>query len=350
MKKIIIGIICLLILCGCGKINEENIIKEYSDKLSKSSSYSYSGSMQIISNEEKFDYKIDVSYLKDDFYKVVLINQNNNHEQIILRNEDGVYVVTPSLNKSFKFQSEWPDNSSQAYILSSLLKDLKGDNDVLYEKQDNVYVLKTKVNYPNNSTLKYEKIYFDKNVNPLKVEVYNNDDNIVMVVNLGKIHYNAHLSKKDFALDSFIDEKCCDKSEENCKNTCLNSCDGDNCTKESSSLQDAIYPLYVPVNSSLTSSEKIETETGNRLILSFAGDNDFVLVEETSSAARDWEIIPVYGDPYMMSSSIAAVGANSIYWTDNNVDFYLASNELSSEEMLTIAQSMVTSQVVYQSK
>lgn len=51
----------------------------------------------------------------------------NNHEQIILRNKDGVYVVTPSLNKSFKFQSEWPYNNSQVYLLQSIVDDIKDD-------------------------------------------------------------------------------------------------------------------------------------------------------------------------------------------------------------------------------
>ena len=40
---------------------------------------------------------------------------------IILRNSEGIYVLTPSLNKSFKFQSEWPYNSSQTYLLQTLL-------------------------------------------------------------------------------------------------------------------------------------------------------------------------------------------------------------------------------------
>ena len=36
--------------------------------------------------------------------------------QIILRNEEGVFVLTPALNKSFRFQSDWPQNSSRLFI------------------------------------------------------------------------------------------------------------------------------------------------------------------------------------------------------------------------------------------
>ena len=348
MKKLVLGLICLMFLCGCGKITEENIVKEFSNKLSKSSSYHFDGNMTIYSNEEKFEYKIDISYLKDNYYKAILVNQNNNHEQVILRNEDGVYVITPSLNKSFKFQSEWPHNSSQAYILKSLLKDFKNDKDLKYEKTNDGYIIKSKVNYPNNSNLTYEKVYFDKDINPIKVEVYNNNDGLAIRVDINKIDYKTRLNKEDFSVDNYINNECC--SDDSCDNPCQNSCDGEECAKKSSSLDSAIYPLYIPEDSVLSSSEKIQTDNGNRQILTFAGDKDFVIVEETATISKEMELIPVYGDPYILTNSVVALGANSLYWNDNNVSFYLASNSLSGEEMLTIASSMANSEEVLLSK
>lgn len=72
------------------------------------------------------------------FYKVVLVNQTNNHEQVILKNKEGLYVVTPSLNKSFKFDSVWPENSSQAYLLQNLVTDIKNDNEKTFEKMKRI--------------------------------------------------------------------------------------------------------------------------------------------------------------------------------------------------------------------
>ena len=34
------------------------------------------------------------------------------------------------------------------------------------------------------------------------------------------------------------------------------------------------------------------------------------------------------------------LSGNSLYWTSNNVDYYLASGDLSSDELLTIASSI----------
>ena len=350
MKRIILLILCILALCGCGRVDKDNVIKQLSNKITKSSSYTIDGKMQIISNEEKFDYNIEVNYLKDDYYKVVLLNNSNNHEQIILRNKDGVYVITPSLNKSFKFQSEWPNNSSQAYILESLLKDIKNDNKVEFESNEDGYILKVKVVYPNNSNLEYEKIYVDKDINLKKIEVYDRNDQVSITVTIDKIDYRANLDKDSFELDNFINESCCDKNEENCTNPCPEECKTEDCNKQASSLDTAIYPLYVPENSSLASNEVINTDNGNRLILTFSGENEFVLIEEASKVYDNMEVVPVYGDPHILNSSVVALSANSLYWTDSNVDFYLASNTLSGEEMLTIAASMTNSQIVSQTK
>ena len=49
--------------------------------------------------------------------------------KLYLKNPDGLYVVTPSLNKSFKFDSVWPENSSQAYLLQNLVNDIKNDSE-----------------------------------------------------------------------------------------------------------------------------------------------------------------------------------------------------------------------------
>ena len=50
-------------------------------------------------------------------------------------------VVTPSLNKSFKFQSEWPYNNSQIYLLQPILMDLENDKNLKFEAKNNEYIL-----------------------------------------------------------------------------------------------------------------------------------------------------------------------------------------------------------------
>ena len=95
MKKIgIFLIVILLVMTGCGKKDKASIINDFKSKVNKSKSYEITGTMDIINDEDVFKYDINAKYLhKDiDYYKVSLVNQTNNHEQIILKNEEGVYV------------------------------------------------------------------------------------------------------------------------------------------------------------------------------------------------------------------------------------------------------------------
>ncbi len=285
-----------------------------------------------------------------------------------------VIVVTPTLNKSFKFQSEWPSNSSQSYILSSLLNDIKNDENVSIEDQDQNYVIKTAVNYPNNSALTYQKVYFDKDMNLEKVEVYDSEDIVNIKVVFSSVDLKAGLSEDDFLLEDLIDmnaeneennteennnsnpneeenDSTNNGEETNDGSTNNENCENEECdTKSSNILDSIIYPLYIPSETYLSNSEEIDTDEGNRMILTFAGDKNFVLIEEVASVASEFEIIPVYGDPVMLSDTIAAKSANSMYWTSDNVSYYLTSNDLSTEEMVTIAESLGNTKVVSGSK
>ena len=375
MKKIaILSLVLMLVLTGCGKKKPEDLVGKFEKSISNAKSYVLKGNMEILSNEETFTYSLEASYLKDNFYKVTLVNQTNNHEQIILKNKDGVYVVTPALNKSFKFQSEWPENSSQSYILSSILKDIKNDKEMTIEEKDKGYVIKSKVNYPNNKELTYQKIYFDKNMNLESVEVYNNENIVNIKVMFSSVNLKGGLEEEDFALDKLIDvnkqnedknkddkkdnkteNKGENKAEGTDKNTTDNTnkenCTNEECDKKSSNIIDSvIYPLYIPSETYLSNSEKVDTDDGNRVILTFAGEKNFVLIEEVANVANEFEIIPVYGDPVMLSDTIAAKSANSLVWNSEGLSYYLTSSDLSTEEMVTIAESLGNAKTVVGTK
>ena len=351
MKKILLLTVGLLFcLTGCGKETEEDLIAKFEKNVVNAKSYTLKGNMEILSNEETYTYSLEANYLQDDYYKVTLVNQTNNHEQIILKNKDGVYVVTPTLNKSFKFQSNWPSNSSQSYILSSLLNDIKSDKEVSVENEDKNYVMKAKVNYPNNSDLTYEKLYFDKDMSLWKVEVYDKEDIVNIKVEFSSIDLKANLKEEDFLLENLIDQNI-EEEKENTNTNNKTDCENEECdTKSSNILDSVIYPLYIPSETYLSNSEEIDTDEGNRMILTFAGDKNFVLIEEVASVSSEFEIIPVYGDPIMLSDTIAAKSANSMSWTSDNVSYYLTSTDLSTEEMVTIAESLGNSLVVSGSK
>ena len=144
-----------------------------------------------------------------------------------------------------------------------------------FKEEEDGYSLKVGVDYPNNNDLEYEVLYFDKKLNLKMVAVYDVEDIMSIKVVFNKIDYKANLSKKDFDVESLIDENCC-------------SIDDDK-TEETSILDEIVYPLYVPANTFLKNRETINTENGERVILTFNGDKNFVLIEEVANVSEEFE-------------------------------------------------------------
>ena len=368
MKKIFLCLILVcLILTGCGKKDEKTVLKEFQEKVTNAKSYYLSGSMELVNNEDVYTYDISVSYEEDNHYKIELINVINDHKQVILRNEEGVYVVTPSLNKSFKFQSDWPYNNSQVYLLASLLDDISNDENRLFEVTSEGYIFTSTVNYPNNDKLVNQKVYFGKDYLPTKVEVMDVDGNVQIKMAFEKIDLKTEFNDTYFDLNSILNTQE-QKNETNSENTSSDSSNNTNnsnnntnqnanennneaqepsdendsteSTKETATIDDIIYPMYLPVNTYLTNQERVSTDDGERLILTFTGDSSFVLVEETAVYSDSPEIIPTYGDVELIGSSLAVINDNSANWFNNGIEYYIVSDVMSSSELLNVVRSI----------
>ena len=101
MKKIFLILFLGLLLCGCSKYNESSIKNDLNKNINSIKGYHLVGKLDIYNGDNDYKYKVESSYYKDK-YRVSLINNENNHEQIILKNDDAVYVLNPNLNKSYK--------------------------------------------------------------------------------------------------------------------------------------------------------------------------------------------------------------------------------------------------------
>ena len=322
MKKVFLSAIAImLILTGCGKKTSETSLKDFSKLVNNSESYYLEGDLKLLSNSEEYDYDVKVYFKKGDYYKVSLFNKGSETEQIILKNDDGVYVVTPSINKSFKFQSEWPNNSSQSYILETLLSDILDDDDRIYNAKEDGYEFIVGVNYPNNKTLESQKISFNSKNLPFKVEVMNTDGNTVITFNITKIDMNAKLSEDIFKLENNVSDNIDD-------------------TKETfSEIESVMYPTYLPLNTSFSNQETISGVDNERVILTFTGEKSFVMVEEAKKIPKSMEVISVYGDIAQIDDTLGVITDTSVMWNRGNTEYYLSSSNLGASELLTVASS-----------
>ena len=334
MKKVILVAISLLFfVSGCGKYTENDAIRDFENKIKKINAYKLSGNLEIVNNDDVYNYNVEVSYKKENYYKVCLTNIANNHSQIILKNKDGVYVLTPALNKSFKFQSDWPYSNSQIYLLHALLNDLKNTDNRKFVNDDEKIIFSTNVNYPNSEKLTCQEIYMDKNYNVKEVRVLDKDGNVEIKMSFDKIDYSPKFKDNYFDLNQIIEEKNIGSNTDNKDNKTEQ-------TKSTATIDDIVYPMYLPTNTYLTSQEKVSTSTGERLILTFDGDNPFILVEEVSKANDEHVIVPTFGELELLADSVAIVNNNSVNWYSNGVEYYLASNTMKTGEILEIVRSI----------
>ena len=395
MKKIFfVGlIISLFFLTGCGKYTEKTIVKDLNKKINAITGYHVQGSMEIYNGDDAYKYDVTSSY-ENDNYRVSLVNKANNHEQIILRNSDGVYVLTPSLNKSFKFQSNWPENNSQVYIIQSVIVDINEDKNVKLEEKDGNYILTVKVNHSNNKNLSSQKIYLDKKLNFTKIEVFDESGNKQIKMVFDSIdtkatfnnkyfltsenmktsvseNANANINSKESSTEntntkdetnadnkdeirnnnSSVDTKSTDsnnrnenlensESSRNTNETTSNSTNKKDAT--TSILEESVYPMYLPSGTYLSDEESVSKDDGNRVILTFAGESPFILVEEAVSKSVEMEIIPVYGEPTIILDSVAALSDSSVNFISNGIEYYIASESLTKQQILQVAESIST--------
>lgn len=323
IKKILCLLLLLIMVTGCDKYSEKSIVKELNKKFDKSSAYKLVGDLEITNNDDVYNYEITANFKKDDYYRIELTNKANSHTQIILKNDSGVYILTPSLNKSFKFQSDWPYSNSQIYLLNALINDVNNDEQRKFSKEKNGYSFITTVNYPNNKNLSKQKIELDNNLKIKKVTVYDKNDVICMKMVFNTIDYTPNFKKNYFDLNTVMDDK------------------NDNVVeKQTGNFEEAIYPLFLPSGTKLVDEEKIKVDNGDRVIMTFDGEKPFLLVEENATTMDEFTVIPTYGEPYRLMDSLGVMTDNSLSWESNGIEYYLVSDVLNQDELIEIAQSI----------
>ena len=329
MKKLFIFLGLLLVVCGCGNVKDKDIAKDLKKKLDETKAYHMTGTLDIYRNEEKYSYDVDSSYSNGDLFKVNLVNKYNNHEQIILRNDQGIFVITPSLNKSFKFQSDWPYNNSQIYLLQPIINDLNNDKNLKVEKTNDGYVLTSKVNYSSEKDISKQKVYLDKDKNIIKIEVLDNNENVKMSFSIVDIDYKAKYDN-DYFDDSKYHSELPKENSNNNEET--------NNQTTTSKIDDIVYPMYLPIDTQLSGQDVVKTKDGERVILTFTGESAFTVVQETLD--NDATTNYVYGDPYLILDTVGSITDYSVSWISNGVEYSVISDSMDIDELLTVAQSI----------
>ncbi|ALS29626.1 membrane protein [Paenibacillus sp. 32O-W] len=187
-----------MLLAGCGAKDADSIVKELDKVVGGMESYKGSGTMTLHTGQEPLEYKVEVWYQKPQYYRIALTNAKKDITQIVLRNDEGVFVLTPKLNKVFRFQSDWPQNQGQVYLYQTLVRSIVLDNSRQFAVDDNAYVFDVMASYQNGS-LARQKIWLDKkDYAPRQVEVSDSNATVMVQVKFDSFEFDTQFDKSAF--------------------------------------------------------------------------------------------------------------------------------------------------------
>lgn len=324
------GFLLVILLAGCGQKSQEQVVEELSKKVEQLKGYKMDAKMTLTMGAESQNYDVEVWHNKPNFYRVHMKNAEREQSQMILRNEEGVFVLTPALNKSFKFQSEWPKNSSQPYLYESLVEDIVSDQAAKMTETENHYVFETKTRYQYNKMLPIQELTFNKkDLSPVSVKVMDQDRNTMLAVEFSKAEFDSPFDEGSFDLK---------------RNMTTAQIEVPVSTGQPNEGED--FEVFIPLaelqGTDLVDQEEVMTENGRRVVLTYDGEKSFTLMQERVEVvtAANLSSTFVNGDPVDLGFTIGAITDNSLTWTQDGVEYMLASNTLTKEEMVMLAKSV----------
>jgi outer membrane lipoprotein-sorting protein len=320
----------MFVLAACGTKSQSDVVKELNNRLDNLSGYKVNAKMTLKMGEDSQVYNVEIWHKDPTYYRVNLKNAAKDQSQMILRNDEGVFVLTPALNKSFRFQSDWPQNSSQAYLYESLIKDILEDKDAKFSSTKNYYVFETKTRYQNNKMLPFQEIKLNKgDLSPAEVKVMDPDRNALVTVEFSKTQFNASFDKNDFDMN---------------KNMTRAQLNLPAMAKVKDNAFTVKYPTAEIPGTKLKEEKNVKIEDGKRVVLTYDGKKPFTLVQEKLSAkaasATPATSTPVEGQPVDLGFTIGALTDHSISWSQDGVDYMLASKKLTKDELIEVAGSV----------
>ncbi|OIJ21539.1 DUF4367 domain-containing protein [Anaerobacillus alkalidiazotrophicus] len=337
MVALIFSCIVLLgMLAGCGEKTQEDIIEELGENIKNMTGYKAEATMTLETGKDPQQYVVEIWHKNPNYYRVALNNANKDQSQIILRNDEGVFVLTPALNKSFRFQSDWPENNSQVYLYESLVNDILMDPERIFTANDEHYVFQTKTNYTNKNLQQQEITLNKKDLTPVSAKIMDVELKVLVNVEFEDFELNASFNEGDFDMDR------------NMTGAQLESLPA--MAQESDEPLVVSFPMYVPDGTVLNDSKEVNIEDGKRVILTYTGDQDFTLIQQKSRVQQASTPMHITdGEPVDLGFTVGALTSEaqtkSINWSYDGVDFFLASKDLSTEEMISIARSVYGTEV-----
>ena len=328
LKVCFIISILLVSLCisSCKKNNP--VEESFPEIVNNLTSYKLTGKLESNFPSGTKECNITTYYNAPNMYRVELQNPNTVETQIIIKNDNGVFVLVPSINKTFKVNSSWPSTSSYPYLLQSLSQDIISDTNMVTKKEGNNTVLELKARLHHSDINTSQKIIFGENKMPKEVLTYDQNLNLLNRFVINSIEQNLSLDKS-----LFVENESMDVLFEYFKE---NPMEYDRLVS---------YPTYYPEQTSLVE-ESITGDSKNRVaIMKFSGSTHYTIVQKFINCLEENVSEYVNGDIYVMGGVCAFISENNIVFYSDGIQYQLASNTVDTLEMIKMGDSLTNNDI-----
>ena len=326
IKKIIAGILVLAIIVLAGfKIfyKGDNVSKKLEELGENLTSYHTEATMDICTNDEVRSFFVTVDYKEEEnenLFRISLLDKNINQEQIMLRNKDGVFVLTPKLNQVYQFKGDYPLNSPKPYLYHSMIQSFK-EKDPNVEKLNDGYLISYDCEYENSPSWKKQDVKLSSDLKPVWVNIYDENNNLMVEVNFTKVELTSSYAENFFDVS---------KNMETSRNEVI------------SSSTEIELPCLPEVSVSSTLKEQTEaTVNGETVyILTYEGSKEFTITQRLLDDSENMVTTEVSGSLVELPLGIGYYNNHNLLFIHNGVEYRIYSNTLSVNEMINVLDSM----------
>jgi outer membrane lipoprotein-sorting protein len=308
-------------LAGCGKRTQENVVKDLQGVQKSLKSYQSKAMMTVETPQSTTKYFIETWYQAPLQYRIALGNEQREITQIIIRNEEGIFVVNPQLKKSFRFKGDWTENQGgHVYLYHAMINRILEEKDKKFTTKDGIVVFEMPM-APENPLIAKQRITLeDKKLYPKQVVLLNKEEKPIVTVN-----YEEFKTGMNFKKDAFTPEAAMTLAPDAVPTLAGKTDFG------------VIEPSYVPKGMVLKDMKEIDgamylvyrDEAGKTLTLAERrpGPGNYTLPQST--------VHDLYGTPAIVTGSGEV---KTMLWTHQGIEFSMTT-ALPVEEMTRIAQS-----------
>lgn len=315
------------LVAGCGAPSKQNVVSKLQTQAKElgATNYQSTATMTVQMENGSQTYYVETSYDSPTTYKIALGDANKHINQIIVRNPNGMFIVSPSLQKVFRFNGNWAQNQGHIYLYDQVLEQIVEAPNVKVGQAGGNTTFTMPIS-PQNDVVTTQKVELVSAVGgyaPKQITLLDKSDKAVVTIDFTSFKQGVKFSSMDF------DPQKLAAGSNPAKTTMAGDSSNFTYIEPPQTLGDKIDILEPDANQ-------------GQALLHYTGPYGFTLLETRPTAGVSGlpaaELVDLYGVPAVLSGDALA---HQLTWYNNGIEFSMTSAQATLAQMESVAISTI---------